>query len=923
MSKVDVNPLELIFKLDPKSDGLSFKAKMRRQCTSEPARRDDLKGGRSSGRCADEGLNLGPDDQAFGFEYEIGFTLAQEIDEFYSYTEVTRHLDNQKTFNEVVNAAARVLFAVRLTFIEGVEYEDHEMILRVWLRALETPDRTRRYRAAQCLLYIGQGEFGRCGSPSEHLARLISNNHRLYRIGALPHYARALETASRSHDRFTNAILVQGSTNELAKLNELNLEIGLQLSLMYLLLEVKRKLAPVGLSTELASLEPPLVPFLFGLITKLKEKSFKGYPIKKVLLLLWKALLALTGDVKDVSGIKAAQRRCHRLPPSPPHGTPKVTPEEFNLFHLGLSRKYPSCSLELGSPYLTTPATGMHWALHSERVPDENFKVLNQPLGPAELETERTSPLPLPFIATQDAVPRPILEAAELCYKHLYLSLPFVQQLQVTRDLYGLDHDPDTRLPIGVALDGCCNDPGLAKVEQLYQQLLPQAYTIVVVILKLLLATAPAPRPSPDAQGSFDFEREGHLQPPFDTPMHLSVEEVDDIRHKEIVSKAASSILLHLLTTFKLSHSLKFEFYAQMLVDSNALLLILKLYGLQDFAVLARIRNECDHLCFFKALLRPLPSKERELAKGADAASILSREGMVERCAIALPFPRGRTVFTAINFFRLLHKLTKQRLARIMVLMQFKSTIILKRGLRVPHPLLHKYIYKILRSQAPYLGRKWRQNNMKIVSAIYFQHCAGLKEGWALNDPVELNPEHQAMALRELISYYHTSRYSSIPTHSVMPHPSDSKPSLPPTSTNSHAHGRPSLPVCRSQSSPMAYTLHSNASVRPPLHHSRSVNSLSPLSSSLSSAVQAFDLDDEFISNYEDWLEQEVYNRPDDPAPCPRAGRWKALPRRPPRWHPISSGGLWVRERTPKASPQWGALLRPYPQPFSYKNPSF
>ncbi|KAJ9089018.1 Factor arrest protein 11 [Entomophthora muscae] len=852
---MDTDPLKGMFKTDPEYDGLSFKERMRKQFLNNPVRKDGVKSSSSPEKIYEAELATENVNKTYSFDYQTGFSLAQEIDEFYSYTEMARHLDNQKTFLEVVSDWYTL------------SSDDHKIILRVWLKTLETPDRIRRYRAAQCLLYIAQGEFGLWGSPSEHLSRLIENNHMLYAIGALSYFTQALKMACILHDSLANSILVHGSTSDLTKMNEVNLEIGLLLSLIYLLLEVKRQLAPEGLGKDLASLDPPLVPFLFGLIAKLKEKSFKGYPIKKVLLLLWKVLWGFAGDIKDLSAIKAEQRRSHRMAPSPPHGTPKVTPEEFNLFHQELGRKYPSCSLELGSPYLTTPASGMRWALHSERTPDEDpLRGLSS--GLADLNNDRSSPLPLPFITNQDALPRPILEAAELYYRHLYLSLPFVQLLQVSRGMYELDHDPDTRLPAGIVLDAQYDNPMLEQIEELYQQLLPQAYTIMVVILKLLLATVPAARPAAEvseAMGS--FERDGQLQPPFDTPMQLSVDEVDDIRHKEIVSKAASSILIHLLTIFKLSHAAKFEYYAQMLVDSNALLLILKLYGLQDFANFARLRNECDHLCFFKALLRPLSAKEREskgLSRDSASTSPISLESNSEaapkQIKLLLPFPRGRAVFTAINFFRLLHMLTKQRMSRIMLLVQFKSSIILKRGLRAPHPLLRKYIYKVLRSQVPFLGRKWRQNNMKIITAIYLQHNMGLKEDWVLTNPLELNPEHQTAALRELITYYHNTQYPSISKYSVMSSQTESKKDIPASSNNL---SKPPMLVCRSQSSSQAHTLGSNLSSRTQLYNSRSVNSIMPLNASnLTSAVQ--DLDDEFTSNYEDWLEQEVYNRPED-----------------------------------------------------------
>ena len=41
---------------------------------------------------------------------------------------------------------------------------------------------------------------------------------------------------------------------------------------------------------------------------------------------------------------------------------------------------------------------------------------------------------------------------------------------------------------------------------------------------------------------------------------------------------------------------MKFHYFAQLLVDSNCLLLILKLFGLQEVSNQVRIRNEVEHL---------------------------------------------------------------------------------------------------------------------------------------------------------------------------------------------------------------------------------------------------------------------------------------------------------------------------------------
>lgn len=81
------------------------------------------------------------------------------------------------------------------------------------------------------------------------------------------------------------------------------------------------------------SLDPPLPVYLFNLVAGLRDKSAKGYPIKKVhnagtfprgeqlltslqqlLLVLWKTLLACWGGIKDHERVKKIARELHGLP---------------------------------------------------------------------------------------------------------------------------------------------------------------------------------------------------------------------------------------------------------------------------------------------------------------------------------------------------------------------------------------------------------------------------------------------------------------------------------------------------------------------------------------------------------------------------------------------------------------------------------
>ena len=95
------------------------------------------------------------------------------------------------------------------------------------------------------------------------------------------------------------------------------------------------------------------------------------------------------------------------------------------------------------------------------------------------------------------------------------------------------------------------------------------------------------------------------VQPPMPPP---SLDEIDVIRHREITSKAVGAILLLLLKWFKVSRAyfmsdnrtelivvtdvMKFHHLGQLLLDSNCLLLILKMFGLQEVSVTVASKHD-------------------------------------------------------------------------------------------------------------------------------------------------------------------------------------------------------------------------------------------------------------------------------------------------------------------------------------------
>jgi hypothetical protein len=93
-----------------------------------------------------------------------------------------------------------------------------------------------------------------------------------------------------------------------------------------------------------------------------------------------------------------------------------------------------------------------------------------------------------------------------------------------------------------------------------------------------------------------------------------------------------------------------------------------------------------------------------------------------------------RNIFSSINLLRILNKITKWKNSRIMMLVVFKSSPILKRAFRVRHAMMQLYVLKLLKMQTKYLGRQWRKTHMKIISAIYSKVRHRLNDDWAFGN---------------------------------------------------------------------------------------------------------------------------------------------------------------------------------------------
>ncbi|EER43939.1 pheromone-dependent cell cycle arrest protein Far11 [Histoplasma capsulatum H143] len=121
-----------------------------------------------------------------------------------------------------------------------------------------------------------------------------------------------------------------------------------------------------------------------------------------------------------------------------------------------------------------------------------------------------------------------------------------------------------------------------------------------------------------------------------------------------------------------------------------------------------------------------------------------------------------RNFFSSINFLHIMQKITRGKAHRCLLLVQYKSSNILRKGIKVPDPRLRLYTLKLVKSQVPYCGRKWRQNHMRVITAIYLYCRPELRDDWLAGSDVDAEVEEalpMEQTLRGLTHWWHLCKY--------------------------------------------------------------------------------------------------------------------------------------------------------------------
>ncbi|KAF2754478.1 hypothetical protein EJ05DRAFT_443375 [Pseudovirgaria hyperparasitica] len=367
-----------------------------------------------------------------------------------------------------------------------------------------------------------------------------------------------------------------------------------------------------------------------------------------------------------------------------------------------------------------------------------------------------------------------------------------------------------------------CGSPEerLEAVENFYRDALPQLQSLIIVLIRVILnhvtTLVTQANGANGLQSGFQFQENQNgsaiPKPEMNGALNgtssdsASVDEIDALRSQEILDKALTGTLVLLLKWFKVSHILKYEYLTQLLVDSSYIPLVLKLLQLQEIERVVNYNSDRDELNFFtfcysrsrhaedEAPPGPIEPTEIDDSSEDDAApppikrqrdpdaSVIndSPEPMIAKQPMALPevdelgFPTSelpsepittfswRAFYTSINYLRIMQKICKSKAHRNLMLVSYKSSQVLRKCLRVPQPALRLYTLKLFKNQVPYCGRKWRQSNMRVITAVYLHCRPELRDEWLSGGDVDAEVDESVpleQALRALTHWWNLRHY--------------------------------------------------------------------------------------------------------------------------------------------------------------------
>ncbi|KIX99423.1 uncharacterized protein Z520_04999 [Fonsecaea multimorphosa CBS 102226] len=875
----------------------------------------------------------------YAFQYQDAEDFEREIDQWFHYTELEQ--DRQYLLASLEAFEQRWKIFCESESISddskwtGVSQDQRRKFISGLVSGLDDEDYSLRDEALCCIYYVLMGTWSTTSGlePKEavtdeedlphseddrcHVIQVqwMHNGADLMeQCSVIPHLYGCLIHASKAPDLSHSPQVADGEeiTEGAFGENEYR-ELSLCLSCFYILIESSRvrieTAAGQALRRSLSALQPNLLVFLVGMISRLRWDELYNIPLMHALQLFWKSILLLFGNVSGhLEKVKSVlQPRVDPFSAEASHPVLTASPLDYHLFRQEITSKYPAYNppppiipLEIEQKTMLPPLSNqsrsdipgsiggsvsgaatrgsiLHQPVH---IATPAPSPPPSPIGPGgkagkkqNYQTNQNFPfLYPPLDSTSDSiggkgstrvqdmmvgkkwegsdVPLSIIEAGELFASRMRMTRA-MRQLWRERDLFmkyergwkgdikdEAKEDDDERSEEERELESL-EDPDLRSrmfaVDDFFHHALPDLQSLVIVMMKVMLtnvqdiAVRNGGTQEPTQTGGLNRTKSNSnmvqnqtlpMPPPPPRPNEMTLEDLDNVRSREISQQAVSGALFLLLKWFKVSHILKFEYMNQLLLDSNYVQLTLKYFAHQNLEDLVAFRYDRDdlsvwHYCHIHSdhpPLSPTSPDERSEASDGDGDEAIpppisrhrrspttrsevqptidqnnpsqqpqqnpdanARPSVDELGNPLGPLPTSpittysfRQFQTSIHLLRVLQKLTRGKSHRILFLVQFKSSQILRRVLRVPDPTLRLYVLKLFKSQVPYCGRKWRQSNMRVITAIYLHCRPELRDDWlaGMHDANVEGEVDEAVplewALRGLTFWWQKRRYPDV-----------------------------------------------------------------------------------------------------------------------------------------------------------------
>uniref|UniRef100_A0A8C2CGU7 Striatin interacting protein 2 n=1 Tax=Cyprinus carpio TaxID=7962 RepID=A0A8C2CGU7_CYPCA len=592
-----------------------------------------------------------------------------------------------KCFTNIQREVCTVILKGRRWMELSME-EQRAYVMRL-LDALEVTDRDKRLKVARAILYLAQGVFDECDTETDVLYWSRHNVFLLYDMGIFTALLELLSMEIDNNQACSSA--VRKPAISLADSTELRV----LLSIMYLMVETIR----VGMEGD--SPERKAAREAFKTDGWLLTMNAPHFPMKKVLLLLWKTILFTLGGFEELQEMKVRMRELLNLPPLPE--------DSIKVVRNMRAASPPASAMELieqqqqqkrGRRSRRPLVKQDSLDTYNERDPFKNDDARDEEDDPEDVDSGiegEVDPLDRDVIIQPPPPPPPLRPPTErVSFPKGLPWAPKVREKDIEHFLETIS-DQFSSAPTSKAKTDSIN---------ILADVLPEEMPITVL-----------------------------------QSMKLGI---DVNRHKEIIVKAISALLLLLLKHFKLNHIYQFEYVAQHLVFANCIPLILKFFN-QNIMSYISAKNSICALDFPHCVVHEMPELTAESLEAGDSNQFC-----------------WRNLFSCINLLRILNKITKWKHSRTMMLVVFKSAPILKRALKVKQAMMQLYVLKLLKIQTKYLGRQWRKSNMKTMSAIYQKVRHRLNDDWAYGNDIDARPwdfQAEECALRECIEKFNMRRY--------------------------------------------------------------------------------------------------------------------------------------------------------------------